>query len=212
MTTVPESLAGQYLIAMPGMTDKRFARSVVYLCLHSSEQAMGIIINRRADNVSFSDVLQHIALEEMADIDPETPDLVDRAVHFGGPVQTTRGFVLHSPDYMAEKRTLPVQETVCLTATVDVLQAIASGRGPARSLFALGYAGWAGDNSRPRSAPMAGCSAMPTPTSSSRPISRIATSGHCSASASSLDIWSPTPDTPKAGRRWRHEAACSVRM
>ena len=143
---VPEasSLAGQFLIAMPGMTDKRFARAVIYMCVHSDDTAMGIIINRRADNISFSELLEHLELAALPETNGEAHELADMPVHFGGPVETSRGFVLHTPDYQTQKRTLEVEKSVCLTATVDILQAIVQGKGPQRALLALGYAGWAG--------------------------------------------------------------------
>ena len=138
------SLAGQFLIAMPGMTDKRFSRTVIYLCVHSPENTMGIIINRRADNVSFSELLEHLDLEDLVPKGDEAPDVADMEVHFGGPVETARGFVLHTPDYKTKSRTLDVEGEICLTATVDILKAMARGKGPSRALLALGYAGWAG--------------------------------------------------------------------
>jgi len=140
----PQSLAGQFLIAMPGMTDKRFARTVVYMCVHSPDSAMGLIINRRADNISFSELLEHVDLAgEGADWEAQS-EIPDMAVLFGGPVEQQRGFVLHSADYKAKRRTLAVEKSICLTATVDILKAIAEGKGPSRALLALGYAGWAG--------------------------------------------------------------------
>ncbi len=138
------SLAGQFLIAMPGMTDKRFQRTVIYLCVHSEDTAMGIIINKLADNVSFSELLEHLELDALPEVDDEVHELADMHVHFGGPVETGRGFVLHSPDYQTRERTLVIDKSVCLTATVDILKAITKGKGPRRSLLALGYAGWAG--------------------------------------------------------------------
>ncbi len=144
-SVLPEasSLAGQFLIAMPGMTDKRFARSVVYMCVHSPETAMGIIVNRLAENISFSELLEHLELEGTK-LGDEAPELKDMIVHYGGPVETSRGFVLHTPDYKTQKRTLSVEKEVCLTATVDILKAITKGKGPSKALLALGYAGWAG--------------------------------------------------------------------
>ena len=129
------SLAGQLLIAMPNIGDPRFDRSVIYLFEHQSSGAMGLIVNRRTDDVSFGDLLEQLDLEVSGELD-ETP------VRFGGPVAVQRGFVLHSPDYHSEDATLQVDEEVSMTATVDVLRAMASGDGPQRSLFALGYAGW----------------------------------------------------------------------
>ncbi len=127
-------LAGQMLIAMPRMQDPRFARTVVYLCAHSPEGAMGLVINRLFNALTFPDLLQQL------DIEP-TPLCDPIRIHFGGPVEAGRGFVLHSTDYLQET-TLEVDEQVGLTATIDVLKAIAEGRGPRRSILALGYAGW----------------------------------------------------------------------
>jgi putative transcriptional regulator len=138
------SLVGQFLIAMPGMTDKRFARTVIYMCVHSDDTAMGIIINKLAEKITFSELLEHLELESLSATDGEVHELADMNVHFGGPVEPGRGFVLHTPDYQTKDRTLEVEPTVCLTATVDILTAIAQGKGPSRSLLALGYAGWAG--------------------------------------------------------------------
>ena len=129
---------------MPGMTDKRFARTVIYMCVHSDDTAMGIIINKLAENISFSEVLEHLELEGLPDTGDEAHELADMNVHFGGPVEPGRGFVLHTPDFQTRKRTLEVEPGICLTATVDILTAIAQGKGPSRSLLALGYAGWAG--------------------------------------------------------------------
>lgn len=127
-------LTGQLLIAMPQMDDPRFARSVVYLCAHSPEGAMGLILNRRFDALTFPELLGQLEIEPTARCE-------DVRVHFGGPVEAARGFVLHTPDYQQET-TLVVDEHVGLTATIDVLRAIAGGAGPRRSLLALGYAGW----------------------------------------------------------------------
>jgi putative transcriptional regulator len=127
-------LVGQLLVSMPGMQDPRFAKTVVYMCAHNSEGAMGLVVNRTLDALTFTDLLGQLDIEAS-----EETDKID--VHFGGPVETGRGFVLHSPDYLQEG-TLVVTEGVALTATVDVLRAIASGRGPCRHLLALGYAGW----------------------------------------------------------------------
>ena len=127
-------LAGQLLIAMPGMRDPRFARTVVYMCAHSAEGAMGLVINRVLESLTFTDLLEQLGIEGTA-VQPSS------AVHFGGPVETGRGFVLHSPDYRQDG-TLSVADDVSLTATVDILRAIAAGEGPRRHLLALGYAGW----------------------------------------------------------------------
>ncbi len=130
------------LIAMPTMRDERFSRTVIYLCAHSSDGAMGIVVNQSATNLAFSDLLVQL------DIIPEAqkimlPERVDAIrVLRGGPVETGRGFVLHSSDFYIENSTLPIDEGICLTATLDILKALATGDGPANAILALGYAGW----------------------------------------------------------------------
>src|SRR6185503_12121488 len=136
-------LDGQLLIAMPSMADKRFARSVVYVCAHSGDGAMGIVINKLAEEVSFRDLLVQLDVVQ-AENEPDLPGGVDAIrVHRGGPVETGRGFVLHSADFFIENATLAIDDGVCLTATLEILRAISEGRGPDRALLALGYAGWA---------------------------------------------------------------------
>jgi putative transcriptional regulator len=136
-------LDGHFLIAMPSMADKRFARSVVYVCAHSGDGAMGIVVNKLAEDVSFRDLLVQLDIVQARN-EPDLPGGVDKVrVHRGGPVETGRGFVLHSGDFFLENATLPIAEGVCLTATLEILRAIADGRGPDRALLALGYAGWA---------------------------------------------------------------------
>ncbi|MFQ5534845.1 MAG: YqgE/AlgH family protein [Sphingomonadales bacterium] len=127
-------LEGQLLLAMPTMSDPRFERSVIYLCAHSAEGAMGLVINKMVGNITFPQLLDQL------DIEVEQPN-EHILIHAGGPVEPTRGFVLHSADYVQES-TLIVSETVALTATVDILKAIARNSGPQHSLLALGYAGW----------------------------------------------------------------------
>lgn len=129
------SLAGMTLIAMPSMPDPRFAKSVIYLCAYSEDGAMGLIINQRASELNFGKVVEQVGI----DADPGARDL---PVHVGGPVETSRGFVLHSTDYVHES-TMVIDKDFALSATVDVLQAIGEGKGPARMVFALGYSGWA---------------------------------------------------------------------
>ena len=129
-------LVGKVLIAMPGMQDPRFARSVVYLCAHSSDGAMGLIVNKRADDLVWSDLFEKLDI-------PIGKVNAPRPVHYGGPVETARGFVLHSSDYHAEDATMTVDGSVSMTATLDILHAIAMGVGPDRAIVALGYAGWA---------------------------------------------------------------------
>jgi putative transcriptional regulator len=136
-------LDGQMLIAMPAMNDERFTRAVIYVCAHSTEGAMGIIVNHPAQNIKFPDLLVQLEVIPAA----ERIQLPDRAedvkVLKGGPVETGRGFVLHSADFFIENSTLPIDEGICLTATLDILKAIARGNGPASAILALGYAGWA---------------------------------------------------------------------
>ncbi|MGE5505472.1 MAG: YqgE/AlgH family protein [Actinomycetota bacterium] len=127
-------LAGQMLIAMPQMQDPRFQRTVLYLCAHTADGAMGLVVNRLFDGLSFPDLLEQLNIVP-------TSRCGDIRIHFGGPVEGGRGFVLHSTDYVQET-TLLVDDKVALTATVDVLKAIAEGQGPSHSLLALGYAGW----------------------------------------------------------------------
>jgi len=127
-------LNGKLLIAMPGMQDSRFAQTVIYMCAHNDEGAMGLVLNKVLDSLTFPDLLAQLGIESAG--------LGDQIkIHFGGPVESSRGFVLHSPDYMRDA-TLLVDEHVALTATVDILRAIAAGGGPRHSLLALGYAGW----------------------------------------------------------------------
>jgi putative transcriptional regulator len=136
-------LDGQMLIAMPSMGDDRFARSVIYMCAHSTEGAMGIIVNQPAAHISFADLLvqlEVIPAEEMIQLPREAGGV---RVLRGGPVDTQRGFVLHSSDFFIENSTLPIDEGICLTATLDILKAIARGEGPRSAILALGYAGWA---------------------------------------------------------------------
>jgi putative transcriptional regulator len=137
-----EFLDGQLLVAMPGMPDSRFARSVIYLCAHSDEGAMGIIVNQAARKVNFSELLVQldvIAPDEAIRLPAQAGSV---QVLKGGPVDTGRGFVLHSNDYFIDNSTLPIDDGVSLTATIDILRAIANGQGPDRALLALGYAGW----------------------------------------------------------------------
>lgn len=135
-------LDGQLLIAMPVMSDPRFARSVIYVCAHSEDGAMSLVINQRAAHISFPDLLQRLGIVPPEPEEGLPDDVRSMSIHVGGPVETGRGFVLHSSDYFANDSTLPIEEGVCLTATIDILKAIASGQGPNRAILALGYAGW----------------------------------------------------------------------
>lgn len=136
-------LKGQFLIAMPSMSDRRFARSVIYLCAHSLEGAMGLIVNFRASHINFPDLLERLSIVPRGAEDGIAADILERQVHVGGPVETGRGFVLHTNDYRVADSTLEIAPGVSLTASIDILKAIASGEGPGRSMLALGYAGWA---------------------------------------------------------------------
>lgn len=136
-------LDGQMLIAMPAMGDERFSRSLIYICAHSSEGAMGIVVNHPAPNINFSDLLVKLDVIPAADVIQLPPRADVVKVMRGGPVETERGFVLHSADFFIENSTLPIDDGICLTATIDILKAIARGDGPASAILALGYAGWA---------------------------------------------------------------------
>lgn len=136
-------LDGQMLIASPGMSDERFAKSVIYVCAHSSEGAMGIVVNQPAKNINFPDLLVKLDVIPAADLIQLPPRAGGVKVLKGGPVETERGFVLHSADFFIENSTLPIDQGICLTATLDILKAIAKGAGPESALLALGYAGWA---------------------------------------------------------------------
>ena len=125
---------GQLLIAMPGMRDEQFYKTVIYVCAHTDDGAMGLILNQVINGLSFPSLIEQLGIEEAVN-DPTVP------IHFGGPVESGRGFVLHSNEYQRDA-TLEVDDSVSLTATIDVLKAIAEGRGPKQSLLALGYAGW----------------------------------------------------------------------
>ncbi|MGF1658779.1 MAG: YqgE/AlgH family protein [Rubrimonas sp.] len=129
-------LNGKLLIAMPGMGDPRFERAVIYMCSHSDEGAMGLVVNRRAPGVSFGELMAQLEIE----VGPQA-QLAD--VHVGGPVETARGFVLHSSDFHIDDSTMRVDEGISLTATLEVLRAMAAGSGPRKALIALGYSGWA---------------------------------------------------------------------
>jgi putative transcriptional regulator len=127
-------LLGQLLVAMPTMRDPRFTRSVIYVCGHNADGAMGLVVNRLVGSLTFPDLLAQLGI-------PRNEAGRDIRVHFGGPVDTGRGFVLHSPDY-SDDGTMMIDDRVGLTASLDILRDIANGGGPKQSLLALGYAGW----------------------------------------------------------------------
>lgn len=133
-------LDGQFLIAMPGMQDDNFVRTVVYICAHSGAGAMGFIINR-PQSISFTDVLLHLKLMDKTDAIMLPGETRDFPILSGGPVETGRGFVLHSDDFSSES-SIPVSDDISLTATLDIVRAISNGRGPVKATMLLGYAGW----------------------------------------------------------------------
>lgn len=128
------SLRHKLLVAMPGVQGDSFIKSVIYMCAHSPSGAMGIVINQRMPDVKFRELLAQLNL-------PQSELKVDPIVHFGGPVESGRGFVLHSTDFVRDD-TVRVSDGIGITGTVEILKAIANGQGPDRSVFALGYAGW----------------------------------------------------------------------
>lgn len=137
-----ELLKGQFLVAMPEMGDERFKDTVIYLVGHGDEGAMGLVVNQSLDDMRFADILEELGIGEKDDIIRLPEDIKGRQVLRGGPVQRGRGFVLHSPDYFRQDNSYPVSEDVCLTATLDVLKAMAFQGQPSNALFALGYCGW----------------------------------------------------------------------
>jgi putative transcriptional regulator len=136
------SLKGQFLVAMPDMGDERFRDSVVYLVGHSDEGAMGLVVNQSVEDMRFADILEELELGEKADLIRVPERVRNREVLRGGPVQRGRGFVLHSPDYYRDGNSYSVSDEICLTATLDVLKAMAFGNAPSDAIFALGYCGW----------------------------------------------------------------------
>ncbi|MFT3989388.1 YqgE/AlgH family protein [Aestuariivirga sp.] len=135
------NLDGQILIAMPGMSDSRFDRSLVYLCVHSDGGAMGLIVNKTMPMMNFAELISRLDITEPDD--PISDDMLNRGVLYGGPVEPGRGFVLHTSDYFSADSSLPVTERIALTATTDILKAMARGEGPHMAMLALGYSGWA---------------------------------------------------------------------
>lgn len=138
-----DSLEGQFLIAMPNMEDGRFEHSVVYVCSHTEQGAMGLVINQVARHLSFESLLVqlNIVRDEPGIHLPQR--LQDMNVHKGGPVEVERGFVLHTDDYVLDRSTLQIRDGICLTATLEILKAMADGGGPQQAMLALGYSGWA---------------------------------------------------------------------
>ena len=130
-----DALTGKLLIAMPGMGDPRFEKSVVLVCAHSEGGAMGLIVNKPAADLRFADLLEQLGI-------PQSPSTEHIRVHFGGPVEHGRGFVLHSADYARNESTMKVDSRYGMTATLDILHDISRGEGPNACIMALGYAGW----------------------------------------------------------------------
>ena len=135
MQPTDANLIGKLLIAMPDMGDPRFEHSVIYICAHSKEGAMGLIVNKPQSKLRFSNLMEQLDIS----VDGDVKDVL---IHYGGPVELARCFVLHTSDYRSEMGTLDVDERIGMTATIDVLEDIANGDGPATSMLALGYAGW----------------------------------------------------------------------
>jgi len=135
-TEISEFLGGKLLIAMPSMGDARFEKSVIFMCDHSTDGAMGIIVNKPASDLKFKDLLEQLEI-------PTSSTTEKLNVHFGGPVEHGRGFVLHSAEYEIEESTLRIGDKFRMTATQDILRDLADGVGPEVSILALGYAGWA---------------------------------------------------------------------
>ena len=127
------SLEGKLLVAMPSIGDPRFDRTVIYLCAHSADGAMGLIVNKRADELDFETLLEQLSIEAGGGSVP---------IYFGGPVENARGMVLHSTEYEVNESTMKVSDTVAMTASMEILEDIAQGHGPENGLLALGYAGW----------------------------------------------------------------------
>lgn len=137
-----QKLKGHFLVATPDMSDERFAETVIYIVAHGEDGAMGLVINQPLAGMTLADVLEDIDLDAPED-GPEIPEHISRReVLKGGPVDSGRGFVLHSPDYFRDGNSYAVDEDVCLTATLDILKALARGEGPKHSILALGYCGW----------------------------------------------------------------------
>lgn len=136
------SLSGQFLVAMPSMEDERFTETVIYLCAHSEDGAMGLVVNREIVDLQFSDLMSQFELAGRDDSIRVPAEVVNKKVLIGGPVETNRGFVLHSADYFAADSSLRINDEICLTATIDVLRAMVDGTGPSESLLMLGYCGW----------------------------------------------------------------------
>ncbi|MEJ8473512.1 YqgE/AlgH family protein [Roseibium algae] len=138
-----QTLEGQFLIAMPNMDDGRFDHSVIYMCSHTEQGAMGLVLNQVARHLNLEDLLFQLSILDNDSAVRLPPKVREMNVHKGGPVEVERGFVLHTDDYVLDKSTLEINDGICLTATLEILKAMADGRGPESALLALGYSGWA---------------------------------------------------------------------
>jgi len=136
------TLRGQFLVAMPDMGDERFRDAVIYMVGHTDEGAMGLIVNQPVEDMRFVDILEELGLGEKSEVIRLPSTVREREVLRGGPMQRGRGFVLHSPDYFREGNSYIVNDEICLTATLDILKAMAFKNEPAHAVFALGYCGW----------------------------------------------------------------------
>lgn len=143
MQSTSDTLEGQLLIAMPNMTDGRFDHSVIYVCSHSEQGAMGLVLNQISRHLSLEDLFLQLNILNEDTAIRLPPKLREMNVHKGGPVEVERGFVLHSDDFVIDKATLPISGGICLTATLEILRAMAEGNGPEQAMLALGYSGWA---------------------------------------------------------------------
>jgi putative transcriptional regulator len=141
-TEATDTLEGQFLIAMPSMADSRFEHSVIYMCSHSEQGAMGLVVNQVARHLSLEELLIQLDILNDESAIRLPPKIRDMNVHKGGPVEVERGFVLHSDDFMLNQSTLTIDNGICLTATLEILRALAQGAGPNQAMLALGYAGW----------------------------------------------------------------------
>lgn len=137
-----QSLKGQFLVSMPEMGDERFRDTVIYLVGHGEDGAMGLVVNQRHEDMRFADILEELKLGDHDRIIRLPEQVREKAVLKGGPVEKGRGFVLHSPDYFRDGNSYSVSPEICLTATLDVLKAMAFGNAPEKAVFALGYCGW----------------------------------------------------------------------
>jgi putative transcriptional regulator len=137
-----DKLTNQFLIAMPNMGDTRFEKSVILICAHSDDGAMGFVINRTLETPTMQDFFYQLNILEKSEAERLPADLHDAPLYAGGPVEPGRGFVLHSPDF-SSSTTLKVSDDIYLTATLEILRAISIGQGPGKVMLALGYSGWA---------------------------------------------------------------------